>query len=112
MGENKVNRYDQNKRIYYRKIRNKITKDDSRKIEYERGKDSKENKNNISTIRNNNSINYNSIYTLFGQIGAVGKRKDIPIIRGWKKSLSKQAMKEYAIKKSNASSFNWEEEME
>lgn len=112
LGENKVNRYDQNKRIYYRKIRNKVTKDDSRKIEYERGKDSKENKNNIFTIRNNNSINYNSIYTLFSQIGAVGKRKEKPIIRGWKKSLSKQAMKEYAIKKSNASSFNWGEEIE
>lgn len=112
LGEDKVNRYDKNERIYYRKIRNKITKDDARKTEYERGENSKENKNNILTSRNNNSINYSSIYTLLGQIGSFGGRKNIPVIKGWKKNLSKQAMKEYAKKKANSSMFNWEEEME
>lgn len=110
LGENKVNRYDKNKRIYYRKIRNKIAKDDTRKAKYERGEATKENKNNISTSRSNNSINYSPIYTLLGQIGSFGGRKNNPVIKGWKKNLSKQAMKEYAKKKANSSMFNWDEE--
>ena len=113
LGENKVNRYDEKQRIYYRKIRNKFTKDGARKIEYERGKTSKENKNNLFTSRSNNIINHSSIYTLLGQIGSFSGRKNTPIIKGWRKNLSKQAMKEYAKKKANSSMFNWDvEEME
>lgn len=112
LGKDKVNRYDKNERIYYRKIRNKITKDGARKTEYERGENSKENKNDILTSRSNNSINNSSIYTLLGQIGSFGGRKNTPVIKGWKKNLSKQAMKEYAKNKANSSMFNWEEEME
>ena len=110
MGENKVNRYDKNKRIYYRKIRNKIAKDGTRKAKYERGENTKENKNNIFTSRSNNSIKYCPIYTLLGQIGSFGGRKNNPVIKGWKKNLSKQVMKEYAKKKANSSMFNWDEE--
>lgn len=110
LGENKGNRYDKNKRIYYRKIRNKIAKNGARKAKYERGETTKENKNNIFTSRSNNSINYCPIYTLLGQIGSFGGRKNVPIIKGWKKNLSKQAMKEYAKKKANSSMFNWDEE--
>ena len=33
-------------------------------------------------------------------------------IKGWKKSLSKQAIKEWYLKNKNSSSFNWFEEEE
>jgi len=87
-----------------------ITKNGTRKVKYERGKIAKENKNDISISRSRNSINYSPIYTLLGKIGSFGGRKNNTVIRGWKKNLSKQAMKEYAKKKTNKSMFNWDEE--
>lgn len=64
-----------------------------------------------------NKINFNRISSGFLGIISVLPNQEINNchkrrIRGYKRSLSKQAMKEYAIKMRNASGFNWEADEE
>ena len=75
---------------------------------YNRGRDEEENIENKVENRANNILGgIIAISDIFSnsQVNNTSRR-----IRGYK-TLSKQAMKEYAIRKANASSFEWEDEM-
>ena len=76
--------------------------------EYYRGRNEEENIKNKVENRTNNILGgiiaTNDIFSN-SQVNNHSRR-----IKG-RKSLSKQAMKEYAIRKANASSFDWEDEM-
>ena len=76
--------------------------------EYNRGRNEEENiKNKVKNRANNILGGIFAISDIFSnsQVNNTSRK-----MRGYK-SLSKQAMKEYAIKKANASSFDWEDEM-
>ena len=75
---------------------------------YNRGRDEEENiENKVENSANNILGGIIAISDIFSksQVNNTSRR-----IRGYK-TLSKQAMKEYAIRKANASSFEWEDEM-
>lgn len=76
--------------------------------EYNRGRNEEENiKNKVENRSNNILGGIIAISDIFSnsQVNNTSRK-----IRGYK-TLSKQAMKEYAIRRANASSFDWEEEM-
>lgn len=76
--------------------------------EYNRGRNEEENiKNKVENRASNILGGIIAISDIFSnsQVNNTSRR-----IRGYK-SLSKQAMKEYAVRKANASSFEWEDEM-
>ena len=61
----------------------------------------------------NNSITLISI-NILANMEKINNIRHLPKIKGWKKNLSKQAIKEWYLKNKNSSSFKWfenEEEM-
>ena len=61
----------------------------------------------------NNSITLISI-NILANMAKINNIRHLPKIKGWKKNLSKQAIKEWYLKNKNSSSFKWfenEEEM-
>ena len=61
----------------------------------------------------NKSITLISI-NILANMAKINNIRHLPKIKGWKKNLSKQAIKEWYLKNKNSSSFKWfenEEEM-
>lgn len=100
--------YRKNERIYTSRAKNQETKCGI------------QNKNNFysGSYRNysrmdNNSITLISI-NILANMAKINNIRHLPKIKGWKKNLSKQAIKEWYLKNKNSSSFKWfenEEEM-
>ncbi len=98
--------YRKNERIYTSRAKNQETKCGIK------------NKNNFysGSYRNYSRLDNNSItliaIDILANMAKINNIRHLPKIKGWKKNLSKQAIKEWCLRNKNSSSFDWFEEEE
>ena len=96
--------YRKNERIYTSRAKNQETKCGIK------------NKNNFysGSYRNYSRLDNNSItliaIDILANMAKINNIRHLPKIKGWKKNLSKQAIKEWCLRNKNSSSFKWSEE--